>query len=719
MSFLHPTLLAVGLASIAIPLIIHFFLRKRRKPVRWAAMRFLLEAYRKHRRRRKLEQIILLALRCLLIAALAIGIARPILGGLGDSRAATLVVVVDNGLVSGLAEDGGTVLDRHLEQAAELIRARDAGRGDRVAVVAAAAPPESVVASPTLDHESALRALERIETRSSRSDLSGALSLAASLLGDEGEIADADHRIVILSDWRAGSLGSPGPPASGSDGAPLERASLSASKPAERGAPNLRVASVTPGRGALFPSDAAAARQTLVTVERDGDALPELTVTAEAELLDGPGATGPRAAAPVTLGEGERSAVVALPIPIAAAERAEAAIRVRLVSDAASDGVPGDSVGLRSLRLRDSARVGIAHARRSARSVGAFGSADWLRAALNPDDGTPIRVVELSAPGLRADDLAGLDAVFVTDPDLVPDAGWGDLARFAARGGTVVLVPPADEGAQRWPDRLADLAGFEGTFGREPVALGSREALSVGRGAARGLPMLAGELSALASDATVAVLLESGDVGESAVLETESGRPVLIRLGERVWVFAASLTPSWTDLPTKPIFVPLVQEIARSSAEPGAATTARAGTSVRVPDGAVELVGADGARISTVGAASAVAPADAGVWSARNARGEAGTLLAVTPDPEGGRTDPTSADDVLDWLDRAAPGVRTAWLGEDAGSDGAERAGPDDARDWIPFVVAVVLATAELLVARFASHAGRMAGRPASRSEDA
>ena len=50
-SFVAPALAAAGAAAIAIPILIHLLSRRRRIPVLWGAMRFLLEAYRRHRRR--------------------------------------------------------------------------------------------------------------------------------------------------------------------------------------------------------------------------------------------------------------------------------------------------------------------------------------------------------------------------------------------------------------------------------------------------------------------------------------------------------------------------------------------------------------------------------------------------------------------------------------------------------------------------------------------
>ena len=121
MTFLHPILAAAAVAGISIPIIIHLLMRRRRKPVKWAAMRFLLEAYRQQRRRMRLEQLLLLAARCLLIALAGLAIARPLLGSagvLGGRGAVTLYVLIDNGLAASATESGGkSALEQHKARA--------------------------------------------------------------------------------------------------------------------------------------------------------------------------------------------------------------------------------------------------------------------------------------------------------------------------------------------------------------------------------------------------------------------------------------------------------------------------------------------------------------------------------------------------------------------------------------------------------------------------
>ena len=66
---------AVAGGAVSIPIIIHLLNRRRFKVVTWAAMRFLLAAQKKNSRRMRLEQILLLALRCLVVLLLVLAMA--------------------------------------------------------------------------------------------------------------------------------------------------------------------------------------------------------------------------------------------------------------------------------------------------------------------------------------------------------------------------------------------------------------------------------------------------------------------------------------------------------------------------------------------------------------------------------------------------------------------------------------------------------------------
>lgn len=76
MEFVAPLML-LGLAGIAIPVILHLFNRRTARIVDWGAFRFLESSLLKRKRRLLLEETLLLVTRCLILALAALALARP------------------------------------------------------------------------------------------------------------------------------------------------------------------------------------------------------------------------------------------------------------------------------------------------------------------------------------------------------------------------------------------------------------------------------------------------------------------------------------------------------------------------------------------------------------------------------------------------------------------------------------------------------------------
>lgn len=95
--FVNPEFLWVGVALISVPIIIHLINRLRFKRLPWAAMEFLLKAQKKNRRRLIIEQLILLALRCLLVALVGLLVMR-FTGFSAGSKQSLHIVLLDDTL---------------------------------------------------------------------------------------------------------------------------------------------------------------------------------------------------------------------------------------------------------------------------------------------------------------------------------------------------------------------------------------------------------------------------------------------------------------------------------------------------------------------------------------------------------------------------------------------------------------------------------------------
>ena len=101
MGFLSPALLA-GAGLIVVPIILHLIMRRQPQRITFPALQFLKQRQQANRRRLNFRHLLLLALRCLLIAGLAFALARPTLrssGAQGKKNAPLAVaVVLDNAL---------------------------------------------------------------------------------------------------------------------------------------------------------------------------------------------------------------------------------------------------------------------------------------------------------------------------------------------------------------------------------------------------------------------------------------------------------------------------------------------------------------------------------------------------------------------------------------------------------------------------------------------
>lgn len=201
--FVHPALV-VGTSLAAVPLIIHLLNRQRHKPMTWAAMRFVLAAYKKTRRRARFENWLLLFLRMAAVALLALAIARPFVGkddvlsGLTETRR-DLVLVLDASASTGWRAGTRSVFEGIVERARELVLELDSNRGDRVRLLSAAGAPRLLswrTPEEALDMLGTLR-----EPTDEALDLAAALSEVASHAEEQAGGGDASElEVRLLSD---------------------------------------------------------------------------------------------------------------------------------------------------------------------------------------------------------------------------------------------------------------------------------------------------------------------------------------------------------------------------------------------------------------------------------------------------------------------------------------------------------------------------------------
>ncbi len=214
--FSSPLLLG-GLALAGIPILIHLLHKRRHVVVEFAAMRFLIEATRKRARRTRIEQLILLFLRTLVLALLVLAMARPHFetdGGLlvGD-QPTHRIVVVDSSFSMQLAEeisepqsgqdlvsDSGTGIDKARAAVHQLVET--GRRGDAWNLVRISGrEPFGVINQPAFNSEAVLEEVAALTATDSAGDLAGALETVLTMLKLAPEITRKE--VVFVSDLQA------------------------------------------------------------------------------------------------------------------------------------------------------------------------------------------------------------------------------------------------------------------------------------------------------------------------------------------------------------------------------------------------------------------------------------------------------------------------------------------------------------------------------------
>jgi len=827
MTFLHPALLAAGLASIAIPIIIHLLMNRRRKPVMWGAMRFLEEAFRRTRKRLLLEKWLLLAARCLLLALLALAIGRPLLGSLGGAAGSgrTFFIVIDNSVASQATDDAGsTALSRHIAATREVLGTLrplvgGAGGGDRVALITLAHPAEGLVLPASPDAGAVASLLDGLEAADSKADVAGAMQLIAQALapddtGTRSAIAGAAY-VVLLSDFLEGSAelgsGASGVSASGAANAAsiastkLPRGvTMLAMEPAPVGVGNVTIVAVEPLRSVLVGTSESegAGEQVRVSLRRSGQGIDAAATTVVRARIGSPemdpaDAAESRVVVRWTPGQETAMAAVALPpLPAdragdSASGRGTAAVITVLID---RDALDADNTWRRPVEVRDALRVGVVAPTRFGRtgSVDKLDAAAWVRLALSPrgegSAGGGVEVVSIEPASMDAARLAGLDAVVLPRPDLIGEGSWARIRLFIEGGGLALVMPPPGVSVHLWGDEMIRVLepGFElaresrmlasGAEGTRPVVVPQTVA---GGGL---LSLIEGELSELLRPVTVNRILPilpgasgttagtdsataAGALPGQTLLALEDGTALLwvggIGVKEEGEIarsaaeargmlayMATALDLEWTDLPTKPLVVPLLNELVlQGVGRAKGATWTLAGSRPAIGRRASELVrigNAESSRIVRIDDDGYAGEAirRAGLWQSLDERGSRRSVLAVNPDPAGTRTGAQTQDALQGWLagavesdERSAETRQSVvWLPRGAGVDGGAAGGAGAAGSVggvlaaaigtaeqgspisLPLLIGVLaLALIELVLGRWASHASVVAGDSTSR----
>jgi hypothetical protein len=558
LSFLNGAFLG-GLSLVGLPILIHLLQRRRFRVVKWGAMEFLRLSQRNRSRRLMIEQLLLLLIRCLVIALVVLAVCRPIVrvGALPIASArgqVHAIVILDNSYSMGYrpsGTSGETVFSRALARALDVCQ-RGLRQGDAISIVLASDPPRLLIGKPSLDLHAAAALLRRVTLSDAGTNYGKAARLALEIAGQS---TFANREVYLISDNQAGGWQGPGRDPGAWEA--LGKLARLVMLPVREGpAPNLAVEWVQAARGlatARAPARIQArivnrgtqpARGLMIRLEIDGK--PEAT----AQRVD----VEPGQGALVTFNQifdqpGVHECVIRLP----------------------ADRLPADDAGYLALRVRNSVRVLVVNGNPNAASPqkdGAF----FLQLALSPPAGpgaepTPLEPKLARGAGFAGSNVRDFDVVLLSDVAALSEGDRRLLGEFVQNGGGVVLFLGSrvngslynrdllDGAPKLLPARLGAVAS--GKAALDPTAL-DHPALQRFRGA-QDVDVGTAEFSRYFK-----LVPATGDKSVHVMARFNNGDPALVErqfgLG-KVVVVASTATMEWNTLPAKPVFLPLIHQL--------------------------------------------------------------------------------------------------------------------------------------------------------------
>ena len=204
----HPELLILGAILVAAPLLIHLLNRRRFQVVDWAAMDFLLEADKKNRRRVRLENLLLLLLRCLAVFLAGLFVSRPFLSGASGLMAPKgeleRIVVLDDSFSMRARSNNVSLFQQSKERIADWItRLAAEPTPNSLTILSSTNPSLRVVTAtpitkPTLP--SLLSKLDRLECTYMADDFHEVVAELERYL--QTRPSDQDRAVYFLTDGR-------------------------------------------------------------------------------------------------------------------------------------------------------------------------------------------------------------------------------------------------------------------------------------------------------------------------------------------------------------------------------------------------------------------------------------------------------------------------------------------------------------------------------------
>jgi hypothetical protein len=538
MSFLSPFFL-LGLAGLAVPVIIHLIQRERKNVVQFPSLMFLQRIPYQSVRRRRVRNWPLLLLRLAALALIVAAFARPFLRQQALAVAASggareVVVMVDRSYSMAYG-------DRWARATAAARKAiAGVGPSDRASLVFFASGAEVALRSAS-DHGRLEAALLTSKPGFASTRYGPALKLAGSI---ESESSLPRREVILISDFQRSGW-------QGAEGVRLpDGVALTAVPVGDAETANVSVTPVSMQRATFSDQD----RVTVTggAVNHGAKTVSNLEIALE---IDG----RPVQTEHVNIEPNSSASVSFTPFsPAAGGTRGT----VRIGADA----LPLDNAFHFVVAPRQPVRVLVVERPASTRDASLY-----LSRALSLGEDPAFQVSRKSIEGLSQDDLQRAGVVILNDvPVSHPVAER--LGAFVARGGGL-LVATGERASWPVPGSAASVADvLPATAG---ASVDRTQGSSARLGALEyGNPIFEPFRAARTGDFSSARFYSYRSVvpvkGAQVVARFDDGAPALLerRVGDgRVLMWTSSLDLEWTDLPLKSVYLPFVHRMATTLAD--------------------------------------------------------------------------------------------------------------------------------------------------------
>jgi len=538
----------IGIASAAIPVVIHLIHRRKAPKLPFSTLRFLRVSNERTARRQHLQDIFLLLLRALICALLAIGLAQPFLPASGSSDGPVAAAIVLDNSMSMSAEDEGEARLISAKEAALGILA-EVGSKARVVLVPSNPPAGRGEPAITADLEAVERDIVNMPASAARGDLPAAVAKAMKILDEERE---PNKQVFVVSD--------------------MQKSSWSVSAASLPGRILSKYPVIVINCGSKETANAAVSDVTIRARSRvEGE-----PIIIEARLMN----YGPRAVRQtVTLhldGEARdrRQVTLAPGVPAVASFShifSEPGIHTGYVT-IEDDRLATDNRRSFTLEIRKRLEVLIVEDERA--EISFMAESFYLAKALDPlagqeDVRSPIHPVRVLTADLPGENLNDYDAVFLLNVARIEPEVCTMLRDYVGAGGGLIIFAGDRAAPLHYNEVLADPAAelMPAQFGEIRGAIHDRTEFQRITGADYTHPLLArfkGE--GLFNDVRVYRYMAVEVAGRTAatLLSLADGSPFLIENRFEtgtVMMFTTSASDDWSNFPLKQAYLPLLHEI--------------------------------------------------------------------------------------------------------------------------------------------------------------